>query len=503
MGHVSMANIERSLQSTKRKNFKKSFDTVFLEKKLQKDGVVFTDSKNNGGQEGRKDRDSGGKRVESLDKLAQLRKSKNNFSKSDNFFGKVEKTGNNENLESDDPDFKCSVRTKYGDSSTLLKRAKAKNMTHELMYKLINGVPVSVNKPGYWNTLRCAGILALQGEEITTVYCKNRWCLVCNRIRTGKLIHDYLPILQEFGSDKWLVTLTLRNCVADDLSDTMDAMHASFIRIKDVMKKRQTPLVGMRKLECTYNFERGDFHPHYHCIIQGKEEAQILLAEWLKRTPTAEAGGQDIRQANDEAVRELFKYFTKLVSTQKSKRESDGKVTQTREIHLSALDIIFTACKGRRTFQGFGIKLPKKVKAEKPEADSEEAIEKPMADLLYSWNREMSDWVEPTTGEILTGFKPSEAMREVLNRAVTDPVKIRPLELPPEEGINPMWLRLSAPRSGLEDSAAVIRELYEFEEKQKWKKLSKKEKRNKAAIDLFAGYAALTEGDIVLMAIGD
>jgi hypothetical protein len=126
-----------------------------------------------------------------------------------------------------------------------------------------------------------------------------------------------------------------------------------------------------------------------------------------------------------------------------------------------------------------------------------------MADLLYSWNREMSDWVEPTTGEILTGYKPSEAMREVLERAVTEPVKIRPLKLPEEEGINPMWERLSAPRSGLEDSAAVIRELYEFEEKQKWKKLSKKQKQNQAAIDLFAGYSGLTESDTVLMAIGD
>ncbi len=47
--------------------------------------------------------------------------------------------------------------------------------------------------------------------------------------------------------------------------------------------------------------------------------------------------------------------------------------------------------------------------------------------------------------------------------------------------------RLSAPRSGLEDNAAIIRELYKFEEKQKWKKLSKKQKQNQAAIDLFAG----------------
>ncbi len=496
-----MTNIERNLQITKRKKAKKSLDTVYIVRKLQKKGTDYTVNNREGSEEGRKGNGSEGKGKKGLDKLAQLRKIKNNFSGNVNFFGKSKKSGI---PEEGDPDFKCTVRTKYGDSSTLLKRAKAKNMTHELMFRLINGVPTSVNKPGYWNTLRCAGILALSGEEITTIYCKNRWCLVCNRIRTGKLIHDYLPILQSFGEDKHLVTLTLPNCAADDLSDTMDAMHAVFVRIKEVMKKRGTPLVGMRKLECTYNPERGDFHPHYHCIIEGKAHAETLLAEWLKRTPTAERQAQDIRQANDEAVRELFKYFTKLVSTQKGKRDSEGKITQTREINLSALDIIFTACKGRRTFQGFGIKLPKKVKGEKAEAsDTDEPVEKPMADLLYSWNREMSDWVEPTTGEILTGYKPSEAMREVLERAVTEPVKIRPLKLPEEEGINPMWERLSAPRSGLEDSAAVIRELYEFEEKQKWKKLSKKQKQNQAAIDLFAGYSGLTESDTVLMAIGD
>lgn len=519
MGHVSMANIEPRHQSTKRKSDKKSFRS--------EKNSIRADKHGSGGELGKAGsttkkrynivkndiiRDNivlyrgenaweGKKKEQRLDKLAQLGKNKNFSKGSGNFFGKSKKSGI---PEEGDPDFKCTVRTKYGDSSTLLKRAKAKNMTHELMYRLINGVPTSVNKPGYWNTLRCAGILALSGEEITTIYCKNRWCLVCNRIRTGKLIHDYLPILQSFGEDKWLVTLTLPNCVADDLSDTMDAMHAVFVRIKDVMKKRGIPLVGLRKLECTYNLERGDFHPHYHCIIEGKEQADALLEEWLKRTPTAERQAQDIRQANDEAVRELFKYFTKLVSTQKSKRDSDGKVTQHREIHLSALDIIFTATKGRRTFQGFGLKLPKKAKAEKPEtSDSDKPVEKPMADLLYSWNREISDWVEPTTGEILTGYKPSEAMREVLERAVTEPVKIRPLEISKEEYINPMWERLSAPRSGLEDSVAVIRELEKFERKQKMKRLSAKEKRIQAAIDLFSGYGEFVEDNCVLVAISE
>ena len=103
---------------------------------------------------------------------------------------------------------------------------------------------------------------------------------------------------------------------------------------------------------------------HIIIVLSGELKRETLLSEWLKRTPTAEVQGQDIRQANDEAVRELFKYFHKAsVSTQKSKRDTAGKITQTREIHLSALDIIFTACKGRRTIPGIWYKAAQESKS--------------------------------------------------------------------------------------------------------------------------------------------
>ena len=77
---------------------------------------------------------------------------------------------------------------------SLKKRARAKYISRALVLELTK--LDSPLKKSYWNTWHCSNILYQEGKKITTKYCNNRWCLVCNRIRTGKLIAGYLPVMK-------------------------------------------------------------------------------------------------------------------------------------------------------------------------------------------------------------------------------------------------------------------------------------------------------------------
>src|ERR1700749_731541 len=73
----------------------------------------------------------------------------------------------------------------------LLKKAKRKALTVFLSTKLIE--LNNHNIAAYRNMYYCNSILNQEGQELKTAYCKNRFCLVCNAIKTANLINGYLP----------------------------------------------------------------------------------------------------------------------------------------------------------------------------------------------------------------------------------------------------------------------------------------------------------------------
>ena len=211
--------------------------------------------------------------------------------------------------------------------------------------------------------------------------------------------------------EKQFVTLTVPNCSGPDLVDTIEQMKAVFNRIREQIKKqfqrgqREAPLVALRKLECTFNPRRRDFHPHFHLIVRDLATANELRALWLEHFPSASWDGQDVKPANDASVLELFKYFTKLVTS----KEKDGRI-----ISVGPLDTIFQAITGQRTFQAFNVTTTK-------EATDEEANE--LADQLeietiYEWDQAATDWVDKSTGELLTGYVPDEEFRKLVETKI-------------------------------------------------------------------------------------
>ena len=286
------------------------------------------------------------------------------------------------------------------------KRGKAKFFSYPLATALaeLRG-PL---EKSYRSTIYC-GCSVVQEEDgtLTSRYCGQRWCVVCSRIRTGRACRAYGPVLEGWA-DPHFVTLTVPNCSGEELSATMTLMLERFNSCKRAITRTHVlPFVGVRKLECTYNEQRGDYHPHYHVIVDGAEQAERLRALWLRRWKgAAVADAQDVRRCDVDGMMELFKYFSKLVT-----RTRKGG----RTVNVRALDVMFQAMRGRRVWQPFGFQLPKDVEesieGEKLEVTGSVAFKRQGERVYWDWSQDAADWIDRETGESLSEYEPGERFR--------------------------------------------------------------------------------------------
>jgi|TARA_R110000851_G_C13044922_1_gene562493 hypothetical protein len=267
--------------------------------------------------------------------------------------------------------------------STLQKRARTKAISNAVVFKL-TPLQSPLNK-AYWSTFHCSNSILQDGDKLTSRYCNQRWCLVCNRIRTAKLMRGYLPSI-DVMKDPQFVTLTRPNVKGGYLRSTFSSMQSTFIQCKDNLRKQGITLVGIRKVETTYNVNRDDFHPHFHFIIDGKKESEALKTEWLKRNPKALHYLQNVKPCTDPI--ELFKYFTKLLT-------KDGQFL------AEPMDKAFRAMKGKRVFQPFG-----GIKKQSEEVDVNESSQCDWKDYqteiwTFESSGKFSDWYN-ANGEALS-----------------------------------------------------------------------------------------------------
>jgi len=280
---------------------------------------------------------------------------------------------------------------------SLTRRAKAKFLTNAINFPLID--LDSPLKNSYWRTWHCTNVLLQEGQKITSKYCNNRWCIVCNRIRTAKMIKKYYPVIKSEFSDLHFVTLTFPNVQGRDLKQAVSDVILNFQRIKNKIRMRdQVKIKGIRKIEVTYNPSRNDYHLHLHFLIESRNAAELLKKEWLLRYPDALEFLQDVVKANDGSIIELLKYTAKLVNKNDYTRLDNGRIEI--GIHAKALDIIFQALYRKRTYQGFGVHL--NLNEDVSELKSE-VYEEILSDIdVWTWDQDNSDWIS-TYGEMLTG----------------------------------------------------------------------------------------------------
>jgi len=224
----------------------------------------------------------------------------------------------------------------------------------------------------------CNDYLFQEGKKVTARFCRKRNCIVCSRIKAAEYMKSYgvalldLPELQ-------LVTLTAPNVCAADLDNEIDYLYVAFAKIKDNIRKnyKDLKIVGLRKLEVTYNHITDKYNPHYHIIVSGKEVADTILNLWLKQFKGAKRKGQDVRSIKDKgALIEVFKYVTKAI------------VKQT--FNPIAVDQMYRSIKNRRTIQPMGIK---KLKVPKLNTyASNEITHRSERIEVWKWCKNEKDW---------------------------------------------------------------------------------------------------------------
>lgn len=254
------------------------------------------------------------------------------------------------------------------DAEILKKRANSKCITNGILNALIT--LDSPFKKKYEQALNCASVIQLKNGKLTSKYCNQRFCLVCNRIRTAKLINGYKLEFENI-KDKYFVTLTIPNCKGFYLKQNIEIINKTFREIYKEIKNanrylkqnEKYELKGIKKIEVTYNDKKNDFHPHLHFIISSEKTANFLVEKWLKKFPNANFAAQKIIKCYNDRYIEIFKYFTKFW-TKDEKNHSIKyyhdlyfrKKNGIGNIYIPALDTIFRAMERKRVFEPIGIK---------------------------------------------------------------------------------------------------------------------------------------------------
>lgn len=290
----------------------------------------------------------------------------------------------------------------------LLSRAKAKDFSYHLAQSLmlVKNTPLLKS---YRNTAFCAWQIFKDGDKKTSRYCGNRWCLVCNRIRCAKLIGAYVPQLEKLA-DPYFVTLTVPNVYGHLLRQTIKDMKGNFSIICGKHKKRHQrgtqdfKMNGLLKIECTYNRKLNNFHPHFHIVVDSKQAAKALVSDWLELYPRSNKKGQDSRQAKTGTAKEIFKYFTKIITP----------TDKGWGVYVGAMDTIFCAMRGMNTFTNIGNFRPVSEGIEEIQAVKNDEYSYGYSEYVPA----IRDWVDTETGELETGYVRSKTLDEIIGNFI-------------------------------------------------------------------------------------
>ena len=290
-----------------------------------------------------------------------------------------------------------------------LKKARKKYFSYGLAVNLANKNPESPLYHSYINTLACVNQLTVdENGKAHSKYCKNRWCPLCQSIRIAKLIRGYKDQLMKYD-ELYFVTLTRPTVPKEGLKAQRDKMLDSFKRIKDSTFFRKGKFSGIRKAECTIR-PRGHYHYHFHVLINSKEAAKFMVSRWIELNPDCSRRAQKIEKvnkSNDGSLLEIFKYFTKLLAKLKSGNDVVTYISYTR------LNVIFEFMKGQQVFKPFGGLKPIEEDFDEKELEADLSIEQ--ANSIWEWA--VSDWYNIDTGELLSGYEPSEKLVDLLSHS--------------------------------------------------------------------------------------
>lgn len=223
----------------------------------------------------------------------------------------------------------------------------------------------------------CCHVLEQVGKKVTSWYCKQKWCSVCARIKGMKLLNAYKDQIERLPN-LYMVTLTMTSIPGDELRYMIDRMNNTWRKMREKMQDKGMRPKGVIALEVTHGTP--GYHPHFHILISGMENALMVQKEWLKHFKSeAGQGGQEVKKVTNRegANLEIFKYAVKSVK--------DGVMYSPEVMHT-----INQATFKRQMVRAFGIV---KVKIDTPTTEVSKVDWLPMMYTRYTWNSYYKDWM--------------------------------------------------------------------------------------------------------------
>lgn len=127
---------------------------------------------------------------------------------------------------------------------------------------------------------QCAQWLAFRRKEDGTMklhdarFCRVRLCPICQWRRSLKTFAQMSQVLDIASADGYqfiFLTLTLRNCSSDALSDELTHILLSFNRLMKYKDVQKAVKGFYRGCEVTHNIRTDEYHPHLHVILAVKK----------------------------------------------------------------------------------------------------------------------------------------------------------------------------------------------------------------------------------------
>jgi hypothetical protein len=270
-----------------------------------------------------------------------------------------------------------------------------------------------------WKVFHCADSLSISEGEYRRKRCKLSECLICQGYKTNQRVKTHLPILQQL-KDLHFVTLTVPNVLVCDLRQTIRLMSDTHRSIRDRLRKQGYKARGAKNLEVTFNPDRSDFHPHFHCIVETKEIAKLFVKYWVeaweKKSVWLSKEAQDCRPfgSKESDLLEAFKYANKIITTNKQ---------DARKIHSWGLYESIKATSGGkggiRTFQTFGF-TRSQFKTEKESATMKVDTSLPEGSYSFVFDKDASffDYVDLGSGISLTDYQMPKGLSILLNENI-------------------------------------------------------------------------------------
>lgn len=109
------------------------------------------------------------------------------------------------------------------------------------------------------------------GSLVSANFCRDRICSICNWRRSMKIFSKLSCVLNEindlYGFKYIFLTLTVKNCSAVNLKDTISLISESFRRFYQIKMFKGAVRGYFKSLEITYNQDTCSYHPHLHVVL--------------------------------------------------------------------------------------------------------------------------------------------------------------------------------------------------------------------------------------------